>query len=332
MKTLVEPRGRREATVLDDRQKQAILAYCQIAAAASGALLSLKDLVELLAIDATEEEVEESIAADEGLSSKVFVQSGHVVLRQQDSDVATAQRAAEEENKRRERALANVEAARVFTRFLSDEAIFVAVAGTNSYLSAAENDDIDFYCITKTDTMWRFMLRSLIMSRIFSMTRRREDKPFCFSFVLDEKQAMTELSRPKDALFARDTLTARVLRGGDAMYPILEKATWMRSYFPSLYERKLRELKPPAHEGGGGGSRGPTPGEGTGAMSRVVNHFLFLTLGWYIYLRAWVLNRKLAKLGRKGAIFSTRIGPAQLEYVSRRYVEIGRMYQALERR
>ena len=324
MKTLVKPSGRREVTVLDDKQKQAILAYCRIAAAASGALLSLKDLVELLALDATEQELEGSIVSDGWLAARVFVQSGHVVLREPDSDVATAQKAAEEEDRRRERAMANVEAAKRFARFLGDNAIFVAVAGTNSYLSAGEGDDIDFYCITKTNTMWRFMLRSLIMSRVSSLTRRRDDKPFCFSFVLDEEQAMNELSRPKDALFARDTLTAKVLSGGEAMYPILEKAAWMRSYFPSLYERKLSELRQAA------GPRRTQGGEEGG--SRVANLFLFRTLGWYIYLRAWVLNRKLAKFGRKGAIFSTRIGPGQLEYVSRRYVEIGRMYRTLERR
>jgi hypothetical protein len=353
MKTLVKPRGRRDAAVLDDRQRQAILAYCQIAAAASGALLSLKDLVELLAIDATEEEVEESIVSDEWLSERVLVQSGHVVLRQPGSDGGTAQKVAEEEDKRRVRALANVEAARVFARFLGREAVFVAVAGTNSYLSAGEGDDIDFYCITKTDTMWKFMLKSLLMSRVSSLTRRRrDDKPFCFSFVLDKRQAVSELSRPKDALFARDTLTSKVLRGGEAMYPILEIAKWMRSYFPSLYERKLRELRPPAATSNATSTATPPPkgagterasaaatttvvggdGGGGGGTSRVVNLFLFRTLGWYIYLRAWVLNRKLAKQGRRDATFSTRIGPGQLEYVSRRYVEIGKMYQALERR
>jgi hypothetical protein len=44
------------------------------------------------------------------------------------------------------------------------------------------------------------------------------------------------------------------------------------------------------------------------------------------------LNRKLAKEGRSDAIFKTWIGPGRLEYASRRYVELGKMYQGLEKR
>ncbi len=305
--------------MLDERQRQAVLVYCRIAAA-SGALLSIKDLIELLAIDATEEQVEESISSDTSLSSRVFVESGHVLLRRPGSDRESAREAAKEENRRRERALANVEAAKAFARMLGKEAVFVAVAGTSSYLSAAESDDIDFYCITKTDSMWTFMLKSLILSRIHSLTKR-PDQPFCFSFVLDEKRAMEELGRPKDALFARDTLTAKVIAGDGAMYPILKQATWMKSYFPSLYERRLREMR---------ATEGPHPRANKG--SKVINMWLFVVLGAYVYLRAWILNRRLAKAGRWDAVFKTNIGPGRLEYVSRRYVEIGNMYQALGKR
>ena len=133
---------------------------------------------------------------------------------------------------------------------------------------------------------------------------------------------MEELSRPKDALFARDTLTAKVISGGGAMSPILEKATWMKSYFPSLYKRKLREMGPAAE----------CPHPPTNKAARIMNSWLFLTVGSYVALKAWILNRTLAKQGRSGAIFYTKIGPGQLEYASRRYVELGKMYQALEKR
>lgn len=318
MAALVGSSGRHGAQPLNETQREAILAYCRIAAA-SGALLAVEDLVELLAIDATGEEIEAIVSSDESLKTKVFVESGHILLRGPGSDRETARAAAEEENRRRERALANVEAARKFARMLSSEAVFVAVAGTNSYLSAAEGDDIDFYCITETDEMWRFLLRSLLLSRLYSLARRPE-QPFCFSFVLDRRQAMEELSRPKDALFARDTLTAKVIRGADAMCPILSRATWMRDYFPSMYDHKLKEM---CRAGSRTRSRGG---------SSVVNHWLYFTVGWYVSLRAWALNRRLAKEGRSEANFRTRIGPRQLEYVSRRYVELGKMYQALEKR
>src|SRR5713101_5662092 len=210
-KTLVKPSGRRTIALLDQAQKEEVLAYSKIAEA-SGGLLTLKDLVELLAIDTTEEELEESISSDESLSSKVFIESGLVLLRHPGSDRGSAREAAEEEDRRRRRAVANVEAARAFARLLGKDTIFVAVAGTNSYLSAAVGDDIDFYCITKTDGMWAFMLKSLILSRVFS-SLRRPNPPFDFSFVMDEKSANEELVRPKGALYARDTLNAKVISG-----------------------------------------------------------------------------------------------------------------------
>ena len=79
----------------------------------------------------------------------------------------------------------------MFARLFSKDAIFVAVAGTNSYLSAVEGDDIDYYCITKTDGMWAFMLKALILSRIRSL-REKGAPPLCFSYVMDERQARDE--------------------------------------------------------------------------------------------------------------------------------------------
>ena len=80
MTALVGQGGRQGvAFSLDESQREAVLGYCKIAAA-SGALLSIKDLVDLLAIDATEEELEEGIASDESLASKVYVESGLVAL------------------------------------------------------------------------------------------------------------------------------------------------------------------------------------------------------------------------------------------------------------
>lgn len=320
MTALVGQGGRRGvAFLLSEGQREAVLAYCKIAAA-SGALLSIRDLVELLAIDATEEELQEGIASDESLSSKVYVESGLVALMSPGADVASAREAIEEGQRRRRRAISNIEAARVFARLFSKDAVFVAVAGTNSYLSVAEGDDIDYYCITRTDGMWAFMLKALLLSRVRS-TIGRETPPFCFSYVMDERQVKDVSSRPMTAVHARDTLTSKVISGDATYHAILENESWMRSYFPVFYDRRMRETATvrerslPARNG-----------------SHVLNSWLFLTLGSYLSLKAWILNRKLAKQGRTGAVFRTWIEPGRLEYASRRYVELGKMYQNPEKR
>ena len=318
MTTLANKGGRRSVALMEDSQREAVLAYCKIAAA-SGALLTLKDLADLLAIDATEKELEDTISSDKYLASRVCVESGRVLLRQPGFDLEIARKATEEAERRRKRAIANVEAARTFAPLLGKDAVFVAVAGTSSYLSASEGDDIDYYVITKTNRMWAFLLKSFILSRISSLARRT-GPPFCFSFVMDERQSREELSSPKGALYARDTLTAKVISGGAAYHSILENASWMRSYFPSVYEKRLGE---------GGSSGGQHPSRKNG--SRILNMLLFLTLGRYVLLRAWILNRQLAEAGRSAAIFETKLGPGKLEYASRRYVELGKMYQAMEK-
>jgi hypothetical protein len=307
------------AFLLSEGQREAVLEYCRIAAA-SGALLSIRDLVELLPIDATEEELQGAIASDESLCSKVYVESGLVALMGPGSDVASAREAIEEGQRRRRRAISNIEAARVFARLFSKDAVFVAVAGTNSYLSVAEGDDIDYYCITRTDGMWAFMLKALLLSRIRS-TIGREAPPFCFSYVMDERQVKDVSSRPMTAVHARDTLTSKVISGVATYHAILENESWMRSYFPVFYDRRIKETA-------GAQDRSLPARNG----SHVLNSWLFLTLGSYLSLKAWILNRKLAKQGRTGAVFRTWIEPGRLEYASRRYVELGKMYQTPEKR
>jgi hypothetical protein len=307
------------ALSLDDAQREAVVGYCKIAAS-SGALLSLEDLAQLLAVDATEEELGRAISSDGELGSKVYVESGLVALLAPGSDRAVARKAIEEADKRRRRALANIEAAKAFSRLFVKETMLVAVAGTNSYLSAAESDDIDFYCITKTDAMWAFMLRALLLSRVCSLTRRSAP-PFCFSYVMDKRRAIDDPTSPMTAVHARDTLTAKIISGDPAYHAVLEHSAWMRSFFPAIYDRRLGES----------GSRpGPYPSSERG--SRVVNLWLFHTIGPYLALKAWVLNRKLAKRGKQNSVFQTWIEPGRLEYASRRYVELGKMYQALEKR
>ncbi len=93
----------------------------------------------------------------------------------------------------------------------------------------------------------------------------------------------------------------------------------MRTYFPSLYDRRLKETD-------------SNPPMAVGKGSRTLNLLIFFTLGSYVSLKAWILNRKLVKWGRDDEVFVTKIGPDRLEYSSRGYAELGKMYQPLQKR
>lgn len=313
MSTLVKSAGQRRMALLQDKDREAILAFCKIAEA-SGALLSLRDLGELLGSESSEDELAKGISDDRSLSQKVEIAAGRVVLKREGMSADSLRAIIEEDERRRERATANLAAARSFSRFLGDDALFVAVGGTNSYLSAAENDDIDFYCITKTDGMWIFMLKALLLARVYNIFGRVR-VPFCFSFVMDENKAIQELTTPKGGLYARDSLNAKVISGAPEYRRILEKASWMRSYFPAVFDRALRDLGP-SDGASGPGERG----------SRAINLFLFVTVGSYVALRAWLTNRRLAKWRKPDAVFKAWVEPGRLEYAARRYLQLGKMY------
>jgi len=298
--------------------REAVLTYSRIAEA-SGGLLSLKDLLDLLEWRATEEELESAVSLDEFLREKVVVESGRVLLRGGEPDRGSPRQEIEEDDRRRQRAVKNLEAARAFAPLLGKGQVLVAVGGTNSYLSAAENDDIDFYCITKTDGMWSFMLKSLMLARIHGAFRKTE-APFCFSFVMDERQAIKELTTPKGALYARDSLSAKVISGATAYRGILEKASWMRGFFPQIYDRTLAVL-----------DRNGDARVGREIGSRVTNLFLYVTLGSYVAMKAWLVNRRLARRGRFDAMFKAWVEPGRLEYAAKRYIELGKMYEGLEK-
>ncbi len=306
--------------------------YCRIARA-SGSILTMEDLVQLTSVDATEIEVEEALRANPLLRSSLLFSSGYIIGNPQDTEMAQVEKAIQKQEESRKRALSNLKAANDFARLLSDKARLVAVGGTNSYLSAGEQDDIDFFCITRRDTMWIFMLESLVKARIFGVLRRGTPQ-LCFSFIMDEGWVEREFRKPQDAIFARDVLTSKVVRGSDVYNASLKIAPWMDTFFPRLYRKRLDSTRsseassdPPA-----GNAMGPSAGGMGHRWEFVVNSFLSATLGSYILLKAWLLNRKLAKEERIESVFTTDIGTDHCVYESNKYKKIRRMYGSIHAR
>jgi hypothetical protein len=197
------------------------------------------------------------------------------------------------------------------------------VSGANSFLSAREDEDIDFFCVTKTNGLWPFMLRALILARIHRIANK--DVPeLCFSCIMDERWATHTFRRRQHPIFARDALTAKVIGGVPECHALLEKAPWMGDYFPAFYDMRLRETsqrerQSPRREAAGR--------EG----SAVTNAFLYHTLGAFLRMKSWTLNRKLTKGGAHSAVFATRIGVGHHIYESNRYRSLRKMYGDMEK-
>jgi hypothetical protein len=309
------------SVALTERQERDIEALCRIAKE-NGAVVTLRELIGLAAIDASELELEGAFNPDQKLGSKFQLESGYLLERPAETG-ETPRQTVEEELRRRERAAANLRIASVFGGALRGGTLLVSVSGGNSFLSAREDEDIDFFCVTTTNGMWSFVLRAIVMARIHRLANR--DAPvLCFSCIMDERWAREAFGKRQDAIFARDALTAKLISGGTAYRALLEEASWMEDYFPAFYRMRVRDAAPyrRPHQAAGEGQEG----------SEVLNSFLHLTLGSFLKMKSWALNRKFTKAGRSSSIFTTRIGSGHYIYESNRYRKLRTMYGDLSKK
>ena len=303
---------------LTEKQEREIEAFWHIANE-NGATITLSELKSLAAIDASEQELKDAILSNSKLGSRFTLESGYVLERSEGPSQG-GQNAVREAETRRARARANLKTAGNFGRVLLRGAVLVSVSGANSYLSAAEKEDIDFFCVTKTDGMWPFVLKALIVARLYRATH--SDVPdLCFSCVMDKGWATEAFRSRQKPIFARDALTAKVIGGTGAYRALLEEARWMGSYFPTFYGMRLRQTG-----SAGGGLEGEVEGEG----SAVLNALLYHTLGSFLRLKSWALNRKFTKAGRHSAIFAMKIGKGHYIYESNKYRHLRNMYEEIE--
>lgn len=305
---------------LTDKQEREIEAFCLIAKE-NGAVVSLRELIGLASIDASEHELATAFDSHFRLKSRFLLDSGYVLERSSVPE-AGAKEAVEAE-RRRELAQVNLRKASRFGRTLLRGTTVVAVSGGNSYLSADEEEDIDFFCVTKTNGVWPFLLKALVLARIHRLANSGVPE-LCFSCVMDEKWATREFKKRQPPIFARDALMAKVIGGRSAYHALLKEATWMGEYFPSFYSMWLAETEPL-------GRQPPCNGAAREGGSALLNSFLFRTLGVFLRMKSRMLNRKLAKARWESAIFVTKMGPGHYIYESNRYRKLRSMYGEIEK-
>lgn len=312
--------------------------FCEVARA-NGSSLSISDLLLLISLELSESELKDAWRNCESLNMKYDIDSGFVVERNEKrskSRGAADPQAAYEETEsldRLARASSNISFAMSFGSFIGDKCFKVlAISGSTSYLSVSEDDDLDFFCISRTGSMWTSLVRSLLLARAFRLSLT--GAPWlCLSYVADEEFAKSEFERNQNGVIARDALSARVIHGKEFYYNILKRSSWMKQYFPKLYS--LRLMRSP----GNSPDRISTEGKNapdlqsqiSSPIRKIVNLFLYYTAGSYIKLKANLLNRRFAKLGKRSSLFKLRIGPDHCIYESVDYMSLKEMYSRLER-
>jgi hypothetical protein len=300
---------------LSEKNEADIRLFCKVASE-NGSTVSLKEILFLTSLDATERELELALQ-NSSLSEEYDVYLGSVkqkgVLSFEDIQTQTEDR--------RVRAESNIDYAKRFARLLRGPRV-LSISGSTSYRSVSKDDDLDFFCIARKDTMWIFLSKALLLARAFRASSK--DSPWiCLSYVMDEDYALREFTSPKDGLFARDALSTIVLRGEHLYNRILLKSSWMKFFFPKMYSHRTRDTEDDSR----------TVGKGTTSPAeRIFNLFLYRIVGNYIGLKSYLLNRKFAKENSQSRSFVLKIGKDHCIYESLSYLRLRRIYSGFERK
>jgi hypothetical protein len=305
-----------EDAVLSDYETSQILLLCSISES-KGAPVPISEIT-LLVPRLTKERLLKAWNAKNELSSKYSIVNDFIVPHTGKKEITFA-----EDYKQ---SISNLSVARQFLRLCGHSWLeCLCVSGSTSYFSARKEDDIDLFCITKSGYTWIFLTKALILARLFRWINKNASE-LTISLVMDRIYALIDFSTPKDPLYARDALTTVEIFGSSFYRNLLMRSKWMEDIYPLLYKRKVSEHSPTAEP-----RTRISDQRSAGKAVTLLNVFLYFVIGRYILLRAWLANRRLSKLRKRGAIFRVRIGPRYLVYESAQYLALKRVYYQLGR-
>lgn len=293
----------------------------------NGARLSLSDVLDLASLTVDEKELVGAWNHSQFLRGKYTLASGEVLEK------SSPQIDYGEASKRVARADYNLRVASEFAlMFENDESLEVlCVSGSTSYRSASEDDDLDFFCVTKNGSAWIFLLKALFHRRLFQMKENAEGKklpPICFSYVMEDSCARNLFSERSDGLFARDSITAIVLKGEQVYASLLRDCRWIETYFPKIYRARLNDKQLTKHITLEKKIESAHQWQAN-ILLRAVNGILFITLGNYIRFKSYLLNRRFARNGSNERLFKAKISKSYCLFESENYSHLRNKYAHL---
>ena len=298
---------------LSSAQEKNIEILCRVATR-NGSCLTLREVLELTSLDLGEQDLAVAWNISKSLSSKFKVFSGQII----DINRPVTQ---DDMGKRSVQAESNLCFARKFARFFRsiDSVYLLSVSGSTSYRSVSQDDDLDFFCITKKDSLWIFMFVALVISRIFRATQKVAPT-FCFSCTMEENYARKIFNTRNDGLFARDALTVIVLKGEQFYGNLLKENSWIRKYFSRIYNERISETER---------NRSSVVLIDTyvsSTLRKITNIFLSVTLGNYIRIKSELTSRRYSKAGANARIFKAKIDAQRCIFESNDYIELHKEY------
>ena len=169
----------------------------------------------------------------------------------------------------------------------------VGITGSAAYGEPESGDDLDLFVVTRTGSLWWFLLTTFLTLRLRRLAGKGRDEPEpCVNYVLDDSRALEEFSGSRGYLFAREALMLRPIAGASYYEGLLARSGWMEEVIPRLYARRTRspgECRP---------SRAPR-------IVRLLNAITFLPLAAYLHLAGLRRNARARRAGNERATFRT---------------------------
>jgi hypothetical protein len=292
------------------------IAFLFAIAKANGTLISIQDISALTSVGLTEEDLRRAWKSTPQLSNTYKLQDDLILEVRAEPERSTRDIADEVE--KRKRAQEYISIARHFSGWcVCNQASLLSVSGSTSYFAPSEKDDLDFFVVSRRDSLWILLPRLLILARVFRFIHKRSPR-ICFSYAIDESFAERDFASPKDPLSARDALTAVVIHGSGLYLRLLKNNDWISKFYPRLYERRTRETA----------SDPVKATEPYHSPARLfVNLFSLRTVGFYVRLKSELLNRKFRSERKNDARFSVKIATDHLVFESDRYTRLRNMYR-----
>jgi hypothetical protein len=191
----------------------------------------------------------------------------------------------------------------------------VAISGSTAYAGSNPRDDVDFYIVTRRNRLWVTLLFAMLTAR-FQHMENPDSPPLCFNRIEEDDECRYSFRTPQDPLFARESLSLRVLDGQAYYAERVKSAIWMEHLFPRLYcdvvkNAAARTRADDAHSD----------------VWSIVNEIAFMILPPYLaFVGAW-RNRRLTRQARYGARFRTVIRRGYFAYESNKYDRLREIYQ-----
>jgi hypothetical protein len=187
----------------------------------------------------------------------------------------------------------------------------VGITGSTAYGVPEAGDDLDFFVVTRRGSLWVFLAYAYLAIRVRFRPRVGSDRPLpCFNYVLEDAEAERDYRGARGFLFAREALTAQILRGESYYQDLLATAPWLAAEIPRLYARRSSGVPPR--------SAPPAPWP-----IRLVNGLVFPLLATYLQLVGLRRNARARATTAGEGQFRTVVGRHRLAFVSQRFDRLG---------